>query len=960
VDGKAQDSKIKTGQKQFNNTLTGAESAVLSGSVQPVPGDNYYFATILDNIPGGVAIFSYQNKTVRLEYTNAGFYTLHHGSREYWSRQSADPVNWLAKEDRVLFYEELKAVLDGLKKEGSVTYRVVGEDGNLYWVNNQFRPAYEKNGVRYYYASFVDMDDQKAAEQEILKAQQIYDDAAQVAKLVIWNYNIQTRQALMLKTGYTGRLCQKLGIPSVIENAPETLSQFVAPPDREAFLAAYHNIENGADLAECEFLFKLPSQEKPQYERITLRRITDEQGRLLTVYCCGQNITVQKEREEKFNRAYEKLYNSDSYGSFHLNLTKNWCGDGMMGSSKLKGVLDLQKSGTVDGYFEAFSRFIADQAVREKFFQQFDRQKLLQEFEQGTETVSLEYPVMHEDGTRHWREGFLNMMRNPVSGDVEAVTYSLDIDARKRDEFIMDKLTRVSFDYVGLIHPQSKTFEFRSRRSWITYGKLGEIFDYEQCVDFVRGLFTSQEELKEFEKTVSLANILQHLRSRGTYTGTYLRTSGDTTYSTRLEYNWLEQPEGDILVVRTDLTDIYEREQQQILDLKKAKYAAESANQAKTEFISRISHDIRTPLNGIIGMLRFARKDVNDPERLKLELEKLETSSRYLLSLINDVLDISKAASGKIDLHPEPYSFDEYIRGLENIFKPLCQKNKQNFVIQRGTFAPGKSVLVDRVRFDQVAMNLISNAVKYTPAGGTITYTSTSRPLPGGLIECSFLVEDTGIGMSRKFQEIMFEPFSQEHDNPQRKNFTAGTGLGLSIVKKIIDLMCGSIQVESATGQGTRVKVSFTLPPAAAAPPPAGDSAKSGPSRRLPLSGKILLAEDNEINTEIAVRVLQDFHLQVDAVPNGLAALERFKASAPGEYRWILMDIQMPVLNGYEAAAQIRALPRPDAASVPIIAMTADVFADAVKKCLDSGMNAHVAKPIDVQNLYQVLAQYLK
>ena len=957
MDGEVQDSKIETGQKKFSNTSTGAESAALSVPAQPVPGESYYFATILDNIPGGVAVFSYQNKTICLEYTNAGFYTLHHGSREYWSRQSADPVNWLTKEDRVLFYEELKAVLDGLKKEGSVTYRVVGEDGNLYWVNNQFRQAYEKNGVRYYYASFVDMDEQKAAEQEILKAQQIYDDAAQVAKLIIWNYDIQTRQAFMLKTGYTWRICQKLGVPMVIENAPETLSQFVAPQDREAFLTAYYNIENGADLAECEFLFKLPHQEKSQFERITLRRITDEQGRLLTIYCCGQNITAQKEREEKFNRAYEKLYNPDSYGSFHLNLTKNWCGDGTKGSSRLKGVLDLQKSGTVDGYFEAFSRFIADQEVREKFFKQFVRLKLLQEFEQGTETVSLEYPVLHENGTRHWREGFLNMMRNPVSGDVEAVTYSLDIDARKRDEFIMDKLTRVSFDYVGLIHPQSKTFEFRSRRSWITYGKLGEILDYEQCMNFVRGLFTSPEELQEFEKTVSLANILQHLRSRGTYTGTYLRTSGETTYSTRLEYNWLEQPEGDILVVRKDLTDVYEREKQQIINLKKAKYAAEAANQAKSEFISRISHDIRTPLNGIIGMLRFARKDVNDPVRLKQELEKLETSSRYLLSLINDVLDISKAASGKIELHPEPYLFDEYIRGIENIFKPLCKKNKQNFVIQRGTFAPGKGVLVDRVRFDQVAMNLISNAVKYTPAGGTITYTSSSRFLPGGLIECSFLVEDTGIGMSRKFQQIMFEPFSQEHDNPQRKNFAAGTGLGLSIVKKIVDLMGGMIQVESELGKGTRVKVSFTLPQAGKEARPDGDDARNGQDRHF-LSGKVLLAEDNEINTEIAVRVLQEFNLQVDTTINGLEALERFKASAPGEYKWILMDIQMPVLSGYEAATRIRALPRPDAASVPIIAMTADVFADAVKKSLDSGMNAHVSKPIDVQNLYEVLAQY--
>ena len=921
------------------------------------PDRSNYFAKLLDNIPGGVAVFSYQKGVVQLEYANAGFYALHHGSRAYWLKQSADPVDWLFAEDQVLFNEEMKVVRNGQKPEGSVTYRIIGEDGNWHWVNNQFRLAYRMNGVEYYHASFLDMDEQKAAEQELLKAQQIYDDAAQAAKLIIWSYNIHTRQAIMLKSGYTWRICQKVGIPEIIEQAPESLSQYVFEPDREAFLAAYHSIETGAALAECEFLFQLPGQEKPQYERITLRRLTDEKGRLLTVYCCGQNITAQKEREERFKRSYEKLYNPDSYGSFHLNLTKNWCGNGNKGSSKIKKVLDLQNSGTVDGYFAAFGNLIADKGVQEDFFKRFQRKKLLRDFEQGTETVSLEYPVVYENGSRHWREGFLNMIRNPASGEVEAVTYSLDIDARKRDEFIMDKLTHNSFDYVGLIHPQAGTFEFRSRRPWITYGEVGEILDYEQCFVFIRALFTNKEELHEFEKMVSLDNIVQNLRNKGTYTCIYLRTSGTEITSTRLEYNWLEQPGGDIMVIRTDLTDVYQREKQQIADLKKAKLEADAANQAKSEFISRISHDIRTPLNGIIGMLRFARKDINDPEKLKSELEKLETSSHYLLSLINDVLDISKAASGKIELHPEPYLFDKYIQGLENIFKPLCQKNKQNFVIRTGSFAAGKGVLVDRVRFDQVAMNLISNAVKYTPPGGTITYTSASRPLPDGQIECSFRVEDTGIGMSRQFQQIMFEPFSQEHDNPQRKDFAPGTGLGLSIVKKIVDLMGGIIQVDSELGKGTRVRVTFILPQAGQEARTGGDDAPNGQKRRF-LSGKVLLAEDNEINTEIAVRVLQEFNLQVDTTHNGLEALERFKASAPGEYKWILMDIQMPVLSGYEAAARIRALPRPDAASVPIIAMTADVFADAVKKSLDSGMNAHVSKPIDVQNLYRVLAQY--
>ena len=806
------------------------------------------------------------------------------------------------------------------------------------------------------------MDELKNSEQEILKAQQIYDDAASVAKLVIWNYDIKTRRAIMLRTGYTYLVCKKFGVPLIIENAPETLSKFVADEDQDAFLETYHAIDNGAAKAECEFRFKLPKQNRPQYERITLRRINDEKGRLLTVYCCGQNITAQKEREERFKRAYEQLYNPNSYGSFHLNLTQNWCGNGTKGSSKIKNVLDLQNSGNVEGYFAAFAALIADEEVKKDFFKRFDRELLLEQFDKGTDTISIEYPVVYENGERHWREGFLNMIKNPATGDVEAVTYSYDIDARKRDEFIMDKLTHVSFDYVGIIHPYNKTFEFRSRRSWITYGEVGEVLKYDDCCAYVYSLFSNEDERKYFEEQISIDEIMHNLRNKGSYAVTYLRTTDGFTTSARMEYNWLEKPEGDILVVRTNLTDVYAHEQKQIAALRKAKQDAEEANQAKSEFISRISHDIRTPLNGVIGMIKFAKEDMDDPKKALSELNKVEVSSRYLLSLLNDVLDISKAESGKIELHPEPYSYDEYIQGLEDVFRPVCQKNGQNFVIKKGTEAHGKGVIVDRVRFDQVTMNLLSNATKYTPAGGTIIYTSSSNPLPNNMVKSSFTIEDTGIGMSKKFQETMFEPFTQENGNSKRKDYISGSGLGLSIVKRIVDIMGGTIAVDSEVGKGTKVTVTFILPQATP------EQLSAALAKRItmtqashkPLTGKVLLAEDNEINTEIALRLLHSFNLQVDNVKNGIDAVGKFKASKPAEYQAVLMDIQMPGMNGYDASVAIRALPRTDADKIPIIAMTADVFADAVRKCADSGMNAHVAKPISADALYNTLAQYIK
>jgi signal transduction histidine kinase len=919
---------------------------------------------ILSHIPGGVSIFSERNGHIHLEYTNPGFYVLHHGSREYWSHQSDDPVDWLTEEDRHLFNDELAAVQSGAQSEGSVTYRIVGEDGGLYWVCNQFRPAYKLDDVQYYYASFVDMDEQKAAEAELLKVQQIYDDAAHLAKLIIWTYDMQARRVHMLQTGYTKVVCRKLHIPKIIENAPETLANYVDARDRQAFLNTYKVIEKGAATASCSIRFQLPAQKEQQYENFTLRRILDQKGRLLTIYGFGQNITEQKRAETKFNRANALLNDPETYGMFHLNLTRNQCDHGQKGSSKMKGVLDLQKSGTADGYFAAFAKLIADRDVLEQFHRQFDRELLLKAFANGIERVTLEYPVVYENGDRHWREGFLDLVKNPATGDVEAVTYSYDIDARKRDEFIMKKLLGVSFDYIGLIHPHSQTFEFRSRSEAFGISAVGKLLSYEYCCNYACSLITDPAERQTLAELSRLDTILADLRQHGSRTVTYLKHENGKVACIRLQYTWLEQPEGDILMVRTDVTDAYTREQEQMAALERAKQAAEVANLAKSEFISRISHDIRTPLNGIIGMLKFAREDIDDRNKALAEMDKVGQSSHYLLSLLNDVLDISKAESGKIELHPELYPFNEYLQGLKNIFLPLCEEKGLRFVTKVDHQISDKGVIVDRVRFDQITVNLLSNAVKYTPRGGTITYSSDSKLLPGGkLAACRLTVQDTGIGMSPEFQRTMFEPFTQEHDNPNRVKTTTGTGLGLSIVKKLVDLMGGTITVQSELGRGTAITVAVTLPiatPAEMARYRSAQLAQSQPVRdAVPLQGRVLLAEDNPINTEIATRILRGFHLQVDSARNGREALEQFSAAAPGTYQLILLDIQMPVLNGYETAQKLRALPRPDAARIPILAMTADVFADAIQKSKAAGMNGHVAKPIDPQALYATLAKYL-
>ena len=912
--------------------------------------------SILGSIPGGVAMFYEQNGEIRLAYSNAGFYALHHGSEEYWSKQSRNPVDWLTAEDRHIFRDEFRSVVQKKKKMGSVIYRVIGEDGKLHWISNQFCPAECLDGVQYYYASFIDMDKQLAAEQELMRDKQMYDDAAKSAKLFIWSYDINTHRASLMQGGYTQEAVQKIGLPQVIENLPDSLLPYIAQEDRDAFAEAYHSINAGAAYASCEFRYRTPQMETQQYERIILRRITDQDGRLLAVYCYGQNITDQKQEEERFSRAYEQIDSPNAYGSFHLNLTKNWCGNGTAGKSRMKSVLDLQKSGTVDGYFSDFGGIIADESVREDFYRRFDRELLLKQFENGTDQISIQYPVVHDNGERHWREGFLSMMKNPHTGDIEAVTYSYDIDGRKRDELIVDKLIHDYFDYIGIIHPAERTFEFRSRRPWITYGKLGEAYPYEQCVEYVRQRFVHEDELKAFDEMVSMDAILREMNTDGVRISSYLNTVGGRTECIRLQYSWLEKAGGDILVVRTDITETYQKEQRQMKLLEEEKQAAEAASIAKSDFLSRMSHDIRTPLNGIIGMTYIAKKQENPPETGKC-LTKIDTSSRFLLGLVNDILDMSKAESGKMELHPEPYYVEDFKSYIDSVIQPLCDGKNQSLVFENHILGDAVPEL-DVLRMNQIFFNLLSNAVKYTPEGGKIRILVSEKRLSERRMCITGTVSDNGVGMSEEFQKVLFDPFTQEHrkDNSDMR----GTGLGLAIVKKIIDAMDGTISVKSRIGEGT--EFIFTLECACTGERNARKAKEEHTEESLQvLRGRhVLLCEDHPLNQEIVESLLGGQGMLVDTAENGEIGVMHFSHSAPSYYDAILMDIRMPVMDGYKATQQIRSLPRADAKTVPIIAMTADAFTDDVKKCLDAGMNSHISKPVDPDSLYRVLEKILR
>ena len=427
-----------------------------------------------------------------------------------------------------------------------------------------------------------------------------------------------------------------------------------------------------------------------------------------------------------------------------------------------------------------------------------------------------------------------------------------------------------------------------------------------------------------------------------------------------------------ILASLAIMLNIFSTQKKREQKLNAEKLLAEEANKAKSTFLSNMSHDLRTPMNAIVGMTAIASEHIDEKERVAECLRKITLSSKQLLGLINDVLDMSKIESGKFTLTAEPLSLRETMETMCDIIRPQLKTKNQNFNIVIETII-SENVLCDSVRINQVLLNFLSNAMKFTPENGSISISLRQEASPKGekFVRTHFSVKDNGIGMDASFKDKIFTAFERE-DN-LRIHKIQGTGLGMAITKYIVDAMGGTIDVDTALGKGTtfHVTVDFekasglegdmTLPPEKIA----DNSTKQADAlpeaeKEISLSGiKILLAEDMEINAEIAKTILTESGAEVDVAEDGKIASEKFAASEEGYYNVILMDLRMPNMNGFEATTAIRSMTRADAKTVPIIAMTADAFAEDVQKCLDIGMNAHIAKPIDIDILKKTLVRYV-
>lgn len=487
----------------------------------------------------------------------------------------------------------------------------------------------------------------------------------------------------------------------------------------------------------------------------------------------------------------------------------------------------------------------------------------------------------------------------------------------------------------------------------------GDLFSRESQEKHVRELL-APEFREEFLHFIDMSTVIQRLKEHPSQTCTVQLAKGRWLLSVIVPQRF--DKNGNItavLLANRDVTKEKEKEQKQEKILRNALAEAEHANQAKTKFLNSISHDIRTPMNAVIGFTSLAMTHMDDRERVLDYLQKINVSGRHLLSLINDVLDMSRIESGVVKLEEAAVHLPEVFQDLQSIIQGNVSAKQLELQIDVDNIVH-KDVIADKLRLNQVLLNVVGNAVKFTPAGGKITIRVSENPCSrDGYASYSFRVKDTGIGMAKEFQDHIFDAFTREQT--VTKSGIQGTGLGMAISKNIVDMMGGTITVNSKCGEGSEFVITAEFQIATEMMKEARTTQLSAESeadkeKRYRHAGrKVLLVEDNELNREIATTFLEEAGLVVETVEDGTDAVMRVNAADESEYDLILMDIQMPKMDGYTATREIRTLRNNKKANLPIIAMTADAFDEDRQKALAAGMNAHISKPVNIETIMRTL-----
>ncbi len=681
----------------------------------------------------------------------------------------------------------------------------------------------------------------------------------------------------------------------------------------------------------------------------------DLDGSVMGTVGVGVDITQERAYEQelvKKNRTLESIFSYIDCGVLCHSLDGNRLIRVNQAALRILGY-ETQEEMEEDGFH------MVAQSVMEE-----DKPRLrecIQKLKNEGDSISIEYRVEHQDGEILHVMGNVKLLRE--NGELYYQRFLLDCTSQKQEEKKnrdrqMELMRALSVDYNLVCFFDLDTDTGMLLRVKEDSQNFAEVFSgdliFDACMENYISRYVVEEDREILRETLCSERIKEELSEKKIFCINYRTICGDDIHYYELKTvrtgSWQEGKR--IVIGFRSVDEQTRREMEQKKLLEDALVQANQASRAKGIFLSNMSHDIRTPMNAIMGFTNLAAAHLDDRDRVKEYLEKIQVSGGYLLSLINNVLDMSQIESGSMCLEETLCSLPEILKGLNDMMQIEADKKLLQLRMDL-TGVEGARIYCDRMRLSQILLNVVENSLKYTNPGGRIDLDIVQKKgAAPGFVNYEFCIQDNGIGMRPEFLEHVFDLFERE------KNTTisgvGGTGLGLALTKSLVEMMNGKITVESEPNRGTKVRISFTFRVEKQEDVSWPERAEKQEESE-PYTGKILLVEDNELNREIAQAILEDAGFETESAENGKIAVDMVKQSPCGYYELVLMDIQMPVMNGYEAAKAIRSLEDPELSSIPILAMTANAFEEDKENALRSGMDAHIAKPIDVNLLLQMM-----
>lgn len=656
----------------------------------------------------------------------------------------------------------------------------------------------------------------------------------------------------------------------------------------------------------------------------------------------------KKYEEEVLYR--EKAVSDDILSTSRVNLTEE--------------IVEEFRVGKKDGYEQEYrytikfaervKSFCKDTWLTEEQTKRLSCQELRKQFEQGVTRVSEEYIAELKNGKHVWVRAEVNLVRRPETAEIMAFIYNRNITRERLLGHVLERIMSFEYDEIYTVDSRNDSFEMIAIGQYALDSQQVS-GSYHDKLDFLIERAATSEDKEKLRNELNIDTMSRILREEQTHLlEVTLVSKNGKKRRKRIRCMYLYEDVGTVLVTITDIEDVVKAEKEKQEQLEEALLMAQQASHAKSSFLASMSHEIRTPMNAIIGLNSIIKENINNSKQVLDCSDKLDSASRYLLALLNDILDMSRIESGNMTLAHQPFEGDKFWENVNILAHAQADIASVRYIFERKTKIHGVYI-GDATRLQQIMINLINNAIKFTSEKGFVRVRVIESEMPDGRVGMNVTVEDNGIGISDKFLPEVFGTFTQQH----AENTTAyqGSGLGLSIARNFARMMDGDITVASKEGFGTKFTVHVVLD--MDIENTVIEDGTVGAKERMFDGKRILLVEDHPLNIIVAESLLAKHGFEVVRAENGEEALRCFAENEEYFFDAILMDIRMPVMDGIEATVRIRALDREDAMIIPIIAMTANAYEEDRKQTAEAGMNAHLAKPIDPNQLFYTLDEFI-